>query len=362
VRLRDFGWDALGAALAIAVTVVMPPRTWVEAHYANGLYPAIDRVVRAATGGVPICVGDVLFALALFALVALWARAVRAPNRRRALGAAALRTLGAACAVYVWFVVSWGYGYRRVPLSAKIVLHDARTNGASVAALGDRVVDELSREAPAAHREVEAAARSAGPFRLGARLEPTFEAAIARLGDRATFAPPRVKPTIFQPFMERSGTSGFTDPWTHEVNVDATASPFERPAIYAHEWAHVAGFNDESEANFISVLACTNARDPLLRYSGWLLVWFNLPGDLRVTHRISRLAYDDLAAIRARYLHQVDRRVEQVQRAAYDGYLKANHVSAGYASYRLFVRWMTGADFDRAGLPRVRPDSTLEHR
>ena len=170
----------------------------------------------------------------------------------------------------------------------------------------------------------------------------------------ATFAPPHIKPTLFQPLMELSATSGFTDPWTHEINVDAGAFAFERPAYYAHEWAHLAGFTDEAEANFISVLACTNSHDPLLAYAGWLLVWFNLPANVHITHRIDRLAYDDIAAIRARYLRHMNRSVAHVQEVAYDKYLKSNRVRAGYDSYRLFIRWMTGADFDAAGLPRVR--------
>ena len=103
------------------------------------------------------------------------------------------------------------------------------------------------------------------------------------------------------------------------------------------------------------MLACTTSHDPLLEYSGWLLVWENLPQNVHLTHPMGRVAYDDLSAIRARFAKNVDRKVEGVSRAAYDGYLKSNRVKAGFASYALFVRWMTGADFDRSGLPLVRP-------
>ena len=70
---------------------------------------------------------------------------------------------------------------------------------------------------------------------------------------------------------------------------------------------------------------------------------------------MGKTAYDDIAAIRARYLRNVNKQVETVSRNAYDRYLKSQHVKAGYASYHLFIRWMTGADFDREGLPLVRP-------
>ena len=32
--------------------------------------------------------------------------------------------------------------------------------------------------------------------------------------------------------------------------------PFERPIVTAHEWAHLAGYNDEGEANFVGWLSC----------------------------------------------------------------------------------------------------------
>jgi len=354
VRLGSYAFDASAIAAALVVALVRLPAGWIERHYSNGAYPVAARVVRTIVEPLPFCLGDVLFVTAIVWLVRYVVVTLRrshgGPSRTRSALEACARVVAVACAIFVWFVLAWGLGYGRIPLADKIVVHDERTNEDTVAAFADDVVDRLSRDAPAAHRE---------PFdrrTLGARLRPTFDAAIARLGDRATFAPPRAKPTMFQPLMEWTATAGFTDPWTHEVNVDAAATPYERPAYYAHEWAHVAGFNDEAEANFISVLACTTSRDPLLIYSGWLLVWFNLPPGARVTHHMGRLAYDDIMAIRKRVLAHVNVRAARVQQVAYDRYLKSNHVKAGYGSYRLFIRWMTGADFDRSGLPRVRPN------
>jgi len=351
---RGLVFDATAVLAAVAVRLWNPGPRFIETHYSNGVYPAIDRAVRAVTGPLPFCLGDLLAIVVLAALGGYWfgiLRSTRFANARIVLGAllrAVSRTVAGLALVYLWFMVSWAFGYARVPLTDKIVVHESRTDEDSVNRLADRVIDELTRDAPPAHAEHLDDAAAA------ARLQPRFEATIRRLGDAATFAPPHLKPTLFQPLLRASATTGFTDPWTHEVNLDATLFAVERPAIFAHEWSHLAGFNDESEANFIAVVACTTATDPLLRYSGWLLVWSNLPQNVRPTHRIGRLAYDDLAAIRARYLKNVNRQVEHASRAAYNGYLKSNHVKAGYASYGIFIRWLTGADFDRGGLPVVR--------
>jgi hypothetical protein len=73
---------------------------------------------------------------------------------------------------------------------------------------------------------------------------------------------------------------------------------------------------------------------------------------------MGKTAYDDIMAIRARYTKQVNKQVAHAQVAVYDQYLKSNHVKAGYGSYRLFVRWLTGADFDRDGLPIVKEQTS----
>ena len=344
------GVEVATIAVAVAMRLYTPQAAWIEVHYSNGAYPLIDRVVRALTGPLPFCLGDVLLVIAVAWLVRYWVVAVRRARGSRwaTAGRILLRTFAIACAIFVWFEASWAFGYVRVPLADKIPVHNERTDEDSVGRFADRVNDELSRDADAAHADM------LGDEEVARRLIPTFEATIHRLGDRASFAPPRIKPTMFQPMLQASATTGFTDPWTHEVNLDASLFFFERPSVYAHEWAHVSGFNDEAEANFISVIACTTSHDPLLRYSGWLLVWENLPKDVHLTHTMGKTAYDDIMAIRARFDRNVNKQVEHVSRVAYDNYLKSNHVKAGFASYQLFIRWMTGADFDRSGLPIVR--------
>ncbi len=339
------------AALALATGLVAPSRRAVERVYSTGVYPAIDRTVRSFTDLLPFSLGDVLFIALVAALLAGFGIALtRALARRKAapLFWFAWRTLVALAAVYLWFLASWGWNYLRVPVADKLVLHQDRTNEDAVTRLANRTVRELNRYAGAAHRVAYDDATTS------AKLRPAFEAVIARLGDRTAFTAPPPKPTLFDFFMKASGTQGFTDPWTHEINLDRATFPFERPATFAHEWGHISGFADESEANYISVLTCTTSSDPLLRYAGWLLVWFNLPSDVHVTQRATPQVYADLEAVRKRDERQVKPAVARAQQAAYGQYLRANHVKAGYGSYRLFVRLLTAADYDARGLPVLR--------
>ena len=47
-----------------------------------------------------------------------------------------------------------------------------------------------------------------------------------------------------------------TDPFFLETLLAPDLLDVERPFVIAHEWGHLAGFADESEANFIAWLAC----------------------------------------------------------------------------------------------------------
>jgi len=344
--------DLAAIFVAVDMRFFAPAPAWIERHYSNGYYPHIDTALRSVAQPLPFSAGDALAIVFVVTLGTWLFDTTRDAFRRRAfgkIGVAGLRICGLLALIFMWFMVAWGYSYGRIPATAKIIVDNGRTNEDSVAAFADRVIDELNSNADAAHAE-----RVPSVAEMGARLGPTFEAAIHRLGDDASYSAPPIKPTIFQLFMTASGSDGFMDPLTHELNVDATLSPYERPAIYAHEWGHMAGFADESEANLIAVLACTNSSDPLFRYSGWLLTLFNLPSNVHVTHRLSALAASDIDAIRRRYARQTNPTVAHAQRTAYNAYLHANRVKAGYASYEYFIRWLTGAHFDENGLPLVR--------
>jgi hypothetical protein len=338
-------------ALAFATGLLAPARGTIERAYSTGLYPEIDRAARSVTDLFPFSLGDVLFVALIAAFVAgLWATLARTLESSRgwALLAFVRRTFVILAALYLWFLVSWGFNYSRIPVLDKLVLHQEQTNEDAVTALADRTVRELNAYAVAAHRETHDGAATA------ALLRPAFERVIDRLGDRTSFSAPPAKATLFEFFMKASGSQGFTNPWTHEITLDGSTFPFERPATFAHEWGHIAGFADESEANYISVLTCTTSADPLLRYSGWLLVWFNLPSDVHVTQRAAPQVIADIEALRKRNERQVKPAVARAQQAAYGQYLKANHVKAGYGSYRLFVRLLTAAEYDAQGLPDVR--------
>ena len=145
-----------------------------------------------------------------------------------------------------------------------------------------------------------------------------------------------------------------TDPFFLEVILNPEVLEFERPFVTAHEWAHLAGYADESEANFVAWLSCLRG-DALARYSAGLsayeLAYRVLDRDAR--RRLPPLdegPRSDLRRSAERY-HRSSPVVRTVARDVYDNYLKANRVRAGVASYDLALRLMIGTRFE----PGMRP-------
>ena len=88
---------------------------------------------------------------------------------------------------------------------------------------------------------------------------------------------PRLKG--YYPSMKAAGCSeilefmrigGYTYPYTMEI----TYNRYTDPSLFAHESAHPQGYYKENEANFLSYLACIQSDDPILRYSGYLTIYF----------------------------------------------------------------------------------------
>ena len=149
-----------------------------------------------------------------------------------------------------------------------------------------------------------------------------------------------------------------TDPFFLEIILNPDVLPSERPFVLAHEWAHLAGYADESEANFVAWLTCIRG-SAAARYSGWLSAYQHVSSGLPLQDRralaaaLSSAVAGDLAAERARFARSSER-VRVAARGAYDTYLRANRVDEGIASYNAVVRLMLGVAFDASWKPQPR--------
>ena len=214
------------------------------------------------------------------------------------------------------------------------------------AAFSARIVSALNATAPLGARRT--ADRSANGNR-------------ARRGRSAGLAPPR-RPGQHLRFTARSGrifdfwfgwpesaASGI--PFAYETLLNAEFLPFERPFALAHEWGHVAGFGDESDANLIAALTTLRSQDAFIRYSGLFWAYGFLPDADRRALRVSPLVRADLAAARRRFCAPTTRGYPPLQWYVYDKYLRATACPPASSAIRCSSKCWSDTPLDGAGLP-----------
>ncbi len=303
--------------------------------------PSIKR--RRVSNLVPFALFDVLCGVAVVALTLAIYRASRLGWKRGA-ARVTLALLRAAAVVYLFFLALWGLNYRRMPLTEKVAF-DARSITRDAAArLTARTIAALNATYPAAHRNSTS---------LPA-LEASFHVAERALGADRMIVPGRPKQTLIGGYFHQASISGMTDPFFLETLIAPDLLDVERPFVIAHEWGHLAGYANESEASFVGWLTCLQS-DESAQYSAWLaLVEILQPyitADL--ARQLDAGPRSDLYALRYRYA-RTSPLVRAAARETYDRYLRANRVERGIASYDLVVQLILGTPLDANGLPPLR--------
>lgn len=331
--------------VALALAVVPLPAPAVEHYYSQGIYPTLQTSLTGASNMLPIALLDVVAALLLLTGIV---GALRVAGWRPRLAWVASRLASTAAVVYISFILLWGLNYQRERLETKVAFDPARVTRESLV----RLANDAVRRANKGHR-----AASAEPLDVSS-LERTFSDVVLALGAPQ---PPRIgvpKLSLLSPYFRRAAIDGMTAPWFLEIILNPDLLPSERPSVLAHEWAHLAGYAHESEANFVAWLTCLRG-DAASQYSAALVTYGHASAQLSRDDRRSLIAFDagpreDLQAIRERY-ERATPLVRDAARDVYDSYLKANRVEEGLASYDAVVRLMLGTDFTSDGVPRLRP-------
>ena len=244
-----------------------------------------------------------------------------------------------------WFEAGWGWNYDRAPIEARTAYDSRRITERAVIALRKHAIAEMNRLAPLAH------ARSAEALDL-ATLHATWVPVVQAGGDTWVPLTGAPKPTLANPFMMATGTSGYINPWGLDVHLASDLLWFERPFDLSHEWSHIAGFAREDEANFLAIVNCTRSNDPVVQYSGWLELFLYLPPQARYSKRtFVPQVWQDFAAMRERNRRHINVSLANFSWRTYNAYLKSNHVASGVENYDEVTRLYLGIPRDASGLP-----------
>ncbi len=325
-----------------------PPSAWIERSYVNGAYPHWEHVAFTITHPLPWSLGDLAVLVGVAAIVRQIVLFARRRRRRSTDLTALLVTCAAIAGIYsLWFELSWGWSYARAPLETRVVFDQARVTPLRAAALRRRAMAEINALAASAHAR---AAVALDPAPLQAAWLPT----VRRAGDDWTPLVGTAKPTVADPFMLSTGTSGFINPLTLNVALASDLFWFERPFDLAHEWSHDAAYAREDEANYLAILTCLRSVDPAVRYSGWFELFLYLPQRHYAHREFAPLVWQDFAAIRKRDARHINVLLAHWSWRTYNLYLKSNRIKSGIANYDEVTRLMLGVPLDAQSLPVAR--------
>jgi hypothetical protein len=332
---------------ALAAALVPMPADWIERWYSRGFYIALQNQVTSATNQAAFALLDPASACVLVALVVAFRRRIRRAGLARASAATLVTIVTLSAAVYLVFLAMWGLNYRRLPLEAKLEFDRALITRDAAKRLGDLAVGHVNTLY--ARRE---------SVDEGAELRSAFARAQTRLGQDRGAVPGVPKKSLLHLYFRRAAIDGMTDPLFLEVIVNPDVLPMESPFVVAHEWAHLAGYAAEDEANFVAWLTCTEASPAAFAYSGWLVMYEHVASVLGRSDRealaemLGEGPRQDLRAMAARYEASTPL-VRNAARDVYDGYLRANRVREGIASYTGVVRLLLGAGVAEGRVPRL---------
>jgi hypothetical protein len=323
---------------ASAALVPMSPAA-VERWYSSGVYPRLQSLVTPATNRVAIAILDIAVAVLFAVAIAMFISRLRSFGIRRAVQSTSVSAVCLIAVVYLLFLGVWGLNYRRLPLERKLDFEPSRVTRDAAISLANVAASFMNAGYGTAHRT----APDTGS------LERSFAVAQRGLGARRPAVPGVPKRSLLTVYFRWAAIDGMTDPLFLEIIVNPDVLEIERPFVLSHEWAHLAGYANESEANFVAWLTCVHG-DGLAQYSGWVTAYQHAAGALPrgVQQSLIRLdpgPRDDLRAMAARY-GRSSPVVRRVARDVYDEYLKANRVAEGIGSYDAVLRLMLGTRFN----------------
>lgn len=345
----------MAVVIAAALCAVVPwSPAFIERWFSTAVYPALQRTITPVSNLVPFALFDLLtVAGAVWAIVVL-ARAVRRARmarRWRPLTHAGAQLVTAAAVGYLIFLCLWGFNYQRLPMTQRLVLDRAAPSSEAVTALGLEAAQQLN----ALHAGAHASGWIAEPWR-DQKMQAAFQAVQDQLADAPDAVAGRLKSSLYGTYFRWSGVDGMVDPFALEVIGNPDLLPWELPFVAAHEWAHLAGYADESEANFVGWLVCVRAGGAA-EYSAWMFLYWQIASEVATgdRERLGKMLGDgprrDIEAVVARLRNGQRPWLRNASWRVYDQYLRANRVEEGIRSYGMVVTLILRARFEDRWTP-----------
>lgn len=326
----------------IALRILRNFPEFVETYYSQGVYPFISSLLRYTFGWIPFSIGDVFYLL-LIVLAIRWL--IKNYDRlwKEPVWFFADITVTLSIA-YLTFNLVWGFNYLRQPLHKTLNL-ESDYSTEQLLSTTQRLIqksnelhrslgydDSVKIDLPYTQKEI---------FQQSKNGYQNLEKEYPSLH----YAPKSIKKSIWSLGLTYMGYSGYYNPLTGEAQVNGLIKNYKFPVVSCHEQAHQIGYAAENEANFIATLATINNDDPYFQYTGYIFALrycinelarrdMDLYESILTTINFGILeSYREMREFWLAYKNPF----ENLSKAFWDQFLKANNQSKGIESYSYMV-------------------------
>ena len=334
--------------LAVAIKVFSLFPAAVERYYSDGLYPVISKTQRILFGWIPFSIGDILYAIAIIALIRVLFQGIRRIRIKQFNKDYALliiqRFIFVALIIYTLFNLLWGLNYNRIGIAQQLNLAPTKISDSDLVVVMNEIIQKVNQLDTPAHLSPNMTMKKRDLFK-GSRKSYTE---LQKQNSLFIYSYASVKPSLYSYLGNYLGFTGYYNPFSGEAQVNTTVPEFILPFTTCHEIGHQLGYAKESEANFAGYLSATASNDPAFQYSAYFDLYLYgrryvyLADSTRGRQMDSLLnpgVQRDIHILRE-FLNRHANPVEEVIDALYGQYLKANEQPSGKISYNEVIIWL----------------------
>ena len=267
--------NAAAMIIVIAVMLILNAVSWLSTgitdFYASAIFAPMSDIFSMVTGSLPFSLGELM--IASWIVMGVAAPFIFIPSiirkKRRLVKGLGIFYIWVIIAVFFLETINCFMLYHTTEFSAKYH-HSAGASGFTVEQLTqmcEETIEKTNELAAIVSRDDD------GNMIVPDDLEKEAYKVMNKLAEEYPQlkgkypSPKKIKASMF---MTQLDLQGIYFPFSLEANINSELSPARVPCTAMHELSHLKGFIREDEAGFIAYLACLEAEEPEVRYSGYI--------------------------------------------------------------------------------------------
>ena len=338
-------WSGLAALMLLIMYFGKSFSTIFDNLYSEGIFQIIRVLYDYSFGLIPFPVVYILFILLLYLGFSFTRKMFR---REISLLNIILSLVRFSAVIISLFYILWGFNYNQSAVESKMLLPSLAMDTADL----QNEFSASSNELFQVLEEIERKGWQLEDLLIKTTKESdiriNLEGVLSDIG-YPTYGRVRVRLLNPNGTLLVWNTAGVYIPFVSEGHVDNGLLSYQKPFTLAHEMSHGYGITDEGSCNFLAYLACRNADDLFIRFSGILSYWRYVASEYRMQdEQAYSNAYKKFPPLLVNVLKEIYKNndlypeiLPSLRYTVYDNYLKAQGIEEGMRNYSRVVQLVT---------------------